>query len=550
MTDFTVVIPTYNRAGDLRRCLDALARQTVPGGTFDVVVVDDGSTDDTAELLSSYSAPFTLSVVRQANGGQPSALNAGIRAATSRYCLFIDDDVVADPGLVAEHLRAQQELDGAIVVGWLSLRLDHTRSGLAQHLAAWWAKHYARFDEGERETTFWSCYSGNLSAPTEALRATNGFDETLPRSFDIELAYRLVRGGLPIAYRPAARGEQFYDKGFRQIVRDFDRAGEAAALLYRRHPELAEYSPLGDFSESGSRKTLLRRALLAVRFPIWPLRIIDPFLARRPPPGLYDFLQTYCFWRGLRRALDRDTWLKLTKPTVILTYHALTRPGERASRFVIKPSRFRRQLAWLRLRKRPILSLDEYAAFRRERRLPPARSVVLTFDDGYTDVKEIAWPILREHGATATVFLVSGSMGETNRWDSGPPPAGRQVLSWDDAVVLRDAGITLGAHTVTHPRLTDIDAERAENEIRRSRSDLAEHLGDIQHFAYPYGKTSDALADVALRAGYVTGSSMEPGTNGPAVPLGNLRRLEVYGTRSLVRFVVQLWLTQPLFKGR
>jgi peptidoglycan/xylan/chitin deacetylase (PgdA/CDA1 family) len=66
-------------------------------------------------------------------------------------------------------------------------------------------------------------------------------------------------------------------------------------------------------------------------------------------------------------------------------YHAIAQPDERASTYVLPVARLRRQLAWLRLRRRPVLSLDDYVAHRRERRLPPARSVVLTFDDGYAD---------------------------------------------------------------------------------------------------------------------------------------------------------------------
>ena len=549
VTDLTVIIPTYNRAGDLRRCLDALALQTAPPESFEVVVVDDGSTDDTPGLLASYAAPYRLVVQRQANRGQTSARNRGIELARGKYCLFLDDDIVAGPELVAEHLRAQADLHGAVVLGSLTSPLLGS-GGLARHLDNWWTRHYARLDAGSRKPDFWACYSGNLSVPTDALRATGGFDTTLSRSLDIELAYRLVRGGLSVEYRGAASGEHHSTKTFRQIVRDFDLRGVDAALMYGRHPELAEQVPLGDFSESGSRKVLLLRALLALRAPVWPLRVVDRLLARRPPRQLYDFLQAYCYWRGLRRRLDRDTWRGLTKATLILTYHAVARPDERASRYVVTPRRLQRQLAWLRFRRRQVLSLDEYVALRREHRLPPAGSVLLTFDDGYVDVKQFALPILRALDLPAALFLVSGAMGDANRWDSDGVLAGREVLTWEDAAALPDAGVTLGAHTVSHARLTDVEPERAEHEIRGSRAQLEEGLGPIRHFSYPYGKTSESLAEIVAADGFDTACSSEPGTNGPAVPLHNLRRLEVFGTWPLARFAVAIWLTQPLFKPR
>ena len=92
--------------------MEALATQSAPPSDFEVVVVDDGSTDDTADLLTGFRSPYRLRVERQANAGQAAALNRGIEVAVGRYCLFLDDDIVADEGLVAEHLRAQRERSG------------------------------------------------------------------------------------------------------------------------------------------------------------------------------------------------------------------------------------------------------------------------------------------------------------------------------------------------------------------------------------------------------------------------------------------------------
>ena len=548
MTELSVVIPTFNRARELGRCLDALAMQTAPPDSFEVVVVDDGSRDATPQLLSEYEAPFRLRGERQANAGQPAALNRGIRAASGTWCLFLDDDIVADRGLVAEHLAAQRGMDGIIGLGALRLSLAGKEGGLARYFAGWWETHYRRLDEGSRTPDFWSCYSGNLSAPTEALRKVEGFDESLPRSFDVELAYRLVSFGLEIVYLPRAVGEQQYTKGFREIVTDFDRAGAAAVALHRRHPELIRHAPLGDFDHGGSKGLIARRALLAVRAPVWPLGLVDPLLRTRPPARLYAFLQLYCFWRSVRRTLDdRDTWRRLTHAPVILMYHALARPNERASRFVLPPARLRRQLAWLRLRRRSVLSLDEYVAHRRDLRLPPARSVVLTFDDGYADNAGLR-PLLRRNGMTATIFVVTGSVGDANRWDTKGPLAGRPLLSWNDARELMGSEITFGAHTRSHPRLADIDFDEAAQEIDASRLAIAEELGPgaAAHFAYPFGNSSEAVRGLVAKAGFASGLGIAPGTNGPAIPLENLRRLEVEGRRSLARFVVDLWLGRPL----
>jgi glycosyltransferase involved in cell wall biosynthesis/peptidoglycan/xylan/chitin deacetylase (PgdA/CDA1 family) len=548
MTEITIAIATFNRAAQLRRCLDALARQTASSDSYEVVVVDDGSTDGTADMLATYQAPYALRVERQENRGQPVALNRAISMAAGVHCIFLDDDILADPGLVEGHLRVQRDRHGVLGLGALRLRTAGARGGLTRYFAAWWEEHYRRFDHGEREPDFWACYSGNLSAPTRTLRGVGGFREDLGRSFDVELAYRLVRAGLEIVYLPHAAGEQRDDKGFRELARDFDRAGAAAVAMWRAHPELARYAPLGDFSQGGTRTILLRRMLLATRAPVWPLALLDPFLARRPHVRLYRILQLHCFWRSVRATLDdRATWRRLTRGTVILMYHAIGAPGERASRYVLSAGRLRRQLRWLRWTRRPVLSLDEYVRFHAEQRLPPAGSVVLTFDDGYADTVDRALPILSRSRLPAAVFVVSGAVGESNDWDQAGPLAGRRLVSWAGLRELRDAGMTVGAHTVSHPRLTDLDEQAAMREIAESRAALGEALGaSVDHFAYPYGNGPAGIQDLVRACGFASACGIQPGGNGPAVPIYDLRRMEVWGTRSLPRFALDLWLGRHL----
>jgi GT2 family glycosyltransferase/peptidoglycan/xylan/chitin deacetylase (PgdA/CDA1 family) len=551
-SEITVVVASYNRARQLVQCLDALAAQSVAADIYDVVVVDDGSTDDTAELISAYRPPYRLHIERQANAGQAAALNRGIELAGGRFCLLLDDDIVADAGLIAEHLRAQRELDGIVGLGMLRLRLLGRPGGLRRHFASWWDDHYARLEAGSLVPDFRACYSGNLSAPLKVLRRVGGFDASLARSFDIELAYRLERAGLKVVFLPTASAEQNYSKSFRGIVRDFDRMGEAAVAIARRYPELLAYPPLGDFAQGSARAVILRRTLLALRAPVWPLALADRLLALRPPGRVYAFLQFYCFWRRVRSALgDRDEWRKLTRGTVILMYHALGRNGEASSRYILPGRRFRRQLRWLRLLRYPIISLQEYVDLRLTGRLPPARSVVLTFDDGYTDTADVGGELLREMGVSAQVFVVSGFAGRSNTWAAGTPLLGRRLLTWEQIRGLRAADVGIGAHTVGHRRLPELAADQARHEITESRRVLEDQLGDqITTFAYPYGSTSPEVEELVREAGYTAACGIQPGPNGPAVPLHALRRLEVDGRWTLARFALNVWAGFPSKRRR
>src|SRR6185503_19644585 len=102
----SVVIPTYNRKAQLVECLAALERQTVLPQEFEVVIVDDGSTDGTEAALRERTFPFQLQYHRQSNQGPGTARNFGIAVAQGELVLFIGDDIFADPRLLEAHLVA------------------------------------------------------------------------------------------------------------------------------------------------------------------------------------------------------------------------------------------------------------------------------------------------------------------------------------------------------------------------------------------------------------------------------------------------------------
>ena len=104
----SVVVPTYNRRARLARVFGGLDRQTVPPSTFELVIVDDGSKDDTQSWLAANTTrSYAVKTLRQDNGGPARARNAGVAAATGELILFIDDDVEPTPEHCAEHLRFQ-----------------------------------------------------------------------------------------------------------------------------------------------------------------------------------------------------------------------------------------------------------------------------------------------------------------------------------------------------------------------------------------------------------------------------------------------------------
>jgi peptidoglycan/xylan/chitin deacetylase (PgdA/CDA1 family) len=256
---------------------------------------------------------------------------------------------------------------------------------------------------------------------------------------------------------------------------------------------------------------------------------------------VYRFHQDYCYWRGVRHELRGGfEWRRATGGVLILMYHAFAGPDERASRFILPASKFARQLRWLRLRRYTVLGLDEYVRHRFENSFPPPRSVVLTLDDGYADNAELAHPLLRRLGLAATIFAVSRKLGERNTWSEAAEVQGRALLTWAQAEELRRDGVEFGAHTRTHASLRGIRPQQLEDEVAGSRTDLEARLGPVRHFAYPYGRLDDAAQRSVERAGFLSACGIEEGRNSPGTPSYALRRCEIHGTDSLLRFALTL----------
>jgi peptidoglycan/xylan/chitin deacetylase (PgdA/CDA1 family)/GT2 family glycosyltransferase len=486
-------------------------------------------------------------VIRQAKSGQCAARNRGI-AEAARYCLFLDDDVIPGPALVAEHLNAQRAAGGGVAIGPLTAKLSAAADWFARCFAKDWADHYARLNRGTRPPKWRDCYSGNLSAPREALLAVGGFAIDLPANFDVELGYRLQQQGLPIMYLPMAQGEHDDPKDYRRLLWADEQEGRTLPELIRRHPDLLPEF-LSAYWDTSPRAIRLRQVFLAPRIP--PRHLAQLRRVLRTEHWIWEwfrFLRAYAFWYGVRETLpDGDTWERLTYRTPILMYHAFGDEGERPSRYVVPVSRFAQQMAWLKRRNYHVLSLEQFLYHQREHRLPPPRSVVITIDDGYTDVQRLAYPILQRHRFPATIFVVSGRVGSANQWDQQGALAGRPLLAWSDLKQLAQGSIQLGAHTRTHPHLTTLSATQVQAEVDGSRAEMEREIGSPIHvFAYPYGEYDTVSETAVERAGFWGSCSVKPGLNPAATSPYLLRRVEIRGTDSLLDFVVKLRWGQGL----
>ncbi|MBX3013826.1 MAG: glycosyltransferase family 2 protein [Caldilineaceae bacterium] len=215
MPKASIILPTYNRLAQLQQVLAGLAAQTQPTVDFEVVVVSDGSTDGTNEFLQRYAGPLQLRACVQANGGAAAARNQGLALAQGELVIFLDDDVVPAPQLVAEHLRTHaQQSTACVVLGPMLTPTDFAMQPWVRWEQAMLYKQYGDMAAGRWEPTARQFYTGNASVARQHLAAVGGFDTTFRRAEDVELAYRLAKHGLGFLFNPQAIGYHYAVRSF------------------------------------------------------------------------------------------------------------------------------------------------------------------------------------------------------------------------------------------------------------------------------------------------------------------------------------------------
>src|SRR5680860_224415 len=238
----SVVMPTYQRRDVVVESVSALRRQAT-AAPFEVVVVVDGSSDGTSTALAALPVEFPLTVIEQANAGAASARNTGWRIARGRIVLFLDDDMEAEPDLIAWHVAAH-DAGADAVSGAIGPHPDSHDSMLTDSVDAWYTSFAEQMRTAARDLRFDEVITGQLSLRRDVLEALDGFDERFSAggvygNEDIDLGHRLLAGGYRIVCEPQALSRQRYVVSAAAHLRQYRQAGRADVVLARKYPELA-----------------------------------------------------------------------------------------------------------------------------------------------------------------------------------------------------------------------------------------------------------------------------------------------------------------------
>ncbi|HVR28680.1 MAG TPA: glycosyltransferase [Thermoanaerobaculia bacterium] len=244
----SVVIPTWNRMDTLPEVLAALERQE-DAPSFEVIVVDDGSTDDTPRWLAGRPAGgLALRTLAQANRGPAAARNAGVAAARGHRVAFLGDDTVPSAGWLRRiHDAVERRADPRIaVIGRTEWHPRVRVTPFLRHINQNGAQFGFALIADPDSVPFNFFYTSNLCLG-RSLLLEEPFDETFPFPAweDIETSYRLQAKGMHLCYEPAAEVCHDHPTDLDRFCLRQEKAGYSAVVFHRRHPELGPMLGLG-----------------------------------------------------------------------------------------------------------------------------------------------------------------------------------------------------------------------------------------------------------------------------------------------------------------
>ena len=332
----SIIIPTYNRKSMLRETLQSLAQQTYPGDCFEVIVVDDGSTDGTQEIKEE-TFPFTLRYVQQNNQGDAAARNFGANQSQADILVFLDDDILVEPDYLTCLIHTQTMYPNAIVVGsWDLWQAESSRpSRSLQTLldsGAYYSRSASAEDSSDRpdhtnqvaELSFRDVHSNNMSIRREAYFKVGMMQ---PLEFagssmwcDLDFAYRAYRQGFK--FLQSTKAVCWHRDRSAETLDDFKKRMRVAAfrsiLLFQKYPELLVHIPMfhdktpinwrRDSPHLITRK--FARAIVSSPPALWSMEQMVALLEKRNPassmlPTLYRYIIGGYVFQGYREGLGQ-----------------------------------------------------------------------------------------------------------------------------------------------------------------------------------------------------------------------------------------------------
>jgi len=270
--EISVIIPCKNRGDVLEKTLTALENQDCPADLYEVIVVDDQSTDSTAEIVKQYSAhgKIKLEYVRGSGKSAGDARNRGIARSSGDILLFMDADTIPEPDVVEKHMLMQYHYDAPVcIMGEVKMAGELNTPDQARL----WETRLKLNGEKCQQVDWWKYRTANTSIAKIAVHSVGGFNDNLVAAEDKELACRLAKIGVTFYYTGEISATHYHPMNLNGYLEKGALYGKAVACWYKINPELRKQLVLryGVFAPElpmFKRCNYLARSLFINRFTI------------------------------------------------------------------------------------------------------------------------------------------------------------------------------------------------------------------------------------------------------------------------------------------
>jgi cellulose synthase/poly-beta-1,6-N-acetylglucosamine synthase-like glycosyltransferase len=229
----SIIVPTYNRAHFIERSFLSLVQQNYPTSRYEIIVIDDGSSDNTTDILNRFSREYdNFRFIGQSNKGPATARNSGLHEATGEFILFIDDDCIADRNWIRELTVAYRDPAIGGVAG--HIRYIAPANNVANQCAKLLAGNGQLTDASGKVSLF---VTANASFRRSVLLDCGGFDVSFPFAAqeDFDLSVRVMKKGWKLAYSESALVDHYHHHTVLGDVKRWFRVGESEVLICRKH---------------------------------------------------------------------------------------------------------------------------------------------------------------------------------------------------------------------------------------------------------------------------------------------------------------------------
>jgi glycosyltransferase involved in cell wall biosynthesis/peptidoglycan/xylan/chitin deacetylase (PgdA/CDA1 family) len=557
----SIVIPCYNAEPWIGEAIRSALNQTY--SPVEVIVIDDGSTDRSLEVIKSFGDKIRWET--GTNRGGDRARNGGFALSAGEYIQFLDADDYLLPGKIERQMRifsngradvvyedSQNLLESADgSQKWGSLDISGAHTDILEMLLSGWAPPPCAF-----------------MISRSAVEKAGGWNERLTSAQDNDFYIRLALVGATYVYVPgcqcvyrdssaprvSTRSIRATDENLVCVLREAGdkllRSGRLT-LNYRRAiaQSLSRVAHKYFDADFDWHSRLLREALQLSPSAVGERTRTDRILARalgrvrsfkrKGIRRLKDPMRTLPAERtSLMRASNDGLRGALARVPILLYHNVGPLPLDDPFNLTVAIDQFEHQMRRLVSLGYQTIWPSDWLSARREGRRLPERTVMVTFDDGYAEMVEHAFPVLRRYGLKAAVYVVTKRLGLTNTWDEVNGHRTMRLMSADQVREWARQGLEFGSHMRTHPHLTSLSEQRLTDEIEGSRDDLQSLLGgEVLSFAYPYGDGAEnsRIREKLIRT-YLLGMTVQEGLNYIETNPYELRRIMIRPGDSIMDF--------------